>query len=810
MHGSFRTPARRRLLAGLVCLLLAAFVVPALPVHASTYRRFVAQVPALPAAGDTVRVWIDSDTAFGESAGVEYGIGGVTYTRLLGTYDTGYPGANWYVDIPAQPEGTRVDYQLFTRSQSGADYGFGGFHWAYTSAGARALWIGRDTIAWNNPAAPATSYKLLHDPDGSVDLASAAATPCAGLPTVPCFLPLAANGAVDGADFPANPNANALTRLDLPPGTSDEVLRTLLRGEVVVASYDGSTLHNATRVQIQGVLDALYAAAAEPQALGVTYADVVPTLRLWAPTARSVTLRRYADSTTADFTHHPMTLDSASGVWTVTGEPSWDRQFYLFDVEVYVPSAGAVVHNLVTDPYAASLSMDRAAPDDVRAQFVDLDDPLLKPSGWDTLPRPALAAPEDMAIYEVHVRDFSIGDPTVPEAHRAKFLAFTATASDGMAHLLALRDAGLTHVHLLPAFDIASVIENPADRTEPAIPAAARDSDLQQAAVAAARGADGFNWGYDPYHWGVPDGSYSTNPDGALRILEFRQMVAALHSGGLRVALDVVYNHTAAAGQDDKSVLDKIVPGYYYRYDAGGARYNSSCCADTASEYAMMEKLMVDTVVRWAAAYQVDAFRFDLMNLHTRRNMLAVQHAAWAVDPTIYIYGEGWDFGSAAAKGLAVCPDCYAQQYNMTGTGIGTFNDKLRDAAHGGYSTDPERIRRQGFINGLSYDWNGYCYAGRARSDLLASEPCSKKTSCREIWPGSSSRSTARRSSYSSGRSSWVSVTPCALTVRWRRSRRSWCEPRMTRRQPFSGVAASTAIHTVQVASGRIGQYSPS
>ena len=195
-------------------------------------------------------------------------------------------------------------------------------------------------------------------------------------------------------------------------------------------------------------------------------------------------------------------------------------------------------------------------------------------------------------------------------------------------------------------------------------------------------------------------------------------MVKALNSNGLRVVMDVVYNHVAASGQDDHSVLDKVVPGYYLRYDTNGTLANSSCCSDTATEYDMMEKLMIDTAVRFASAYKVDGFRFDLMNLHTRRNMLNLKTAVQAVDPTIYVYGEGWDFGSALSKGLTTCPDCYARQTNMTGTGIGTFNDRIRDASHGGYSADPLQIRHQGFINGLSYDWNGYLYSNRTQGDL--------------------------------------------------------------------------------------------
>ncbi len=148
------------------------------------------------------------------------------------------------------------------------------------------------------------------------------------------------------------------------------------------------------------------------------------------------------------------------------------------------------------------------------------------------------------------------------------------------------------------------------------------DSDQQQAAITAAEDLDGFNWGYDPFHYTTPEGSYATNPDGPTRIVEFREMVQALNQMGLRVVMDVVYNHTNAAGQDDKSVLDRIVPGYYHRLNDTGQVETSTCCQNTASEHNMMEKLMVDSLLTWATEYKVDAFRFDLMGHHSLANML--------------------------------------------------------------------------------------------------------------------------------------------------------------------------------------------
>jgi pullulanase-type alpha-1,6-glucosidase len=394
-----------------------------------------------------------------------------------------------------------------------------------------------------------------------------------------------ASGTVSGYD--KNPNATGLTQLTT--SLSDANAKYLLKGQVVVASYDsGGDLLDISRVQIQSVLDALYATAAEAATLGVTYTQgITPTVHLWAPTAKSVDLLRFETSTSTVTNTHPMTVDTTSGVWSVTGEPGWDRDFYLLDVEVYVPSEDAVLNNLVTDPYAVSLSTDSA-----RSQFVNLDDADLKPTDWDSFTKPTLDAFEDISIYEMHIRDFSINDSTVitPE-HRGTYAAFTYDGarrplSDGMAHLLALEDAGLTHVHLLPTFDIASVPEDVITRTVwPSPTGYARDSETPQSIVSDTRAIDGFNWGYDPYHYGVPEGSYSTDPDGVQRILEFRQMVQALNENGLRVVMDVVYNHTSASGQYEKSVLDKIVPGYYYRYDTDGVLQQSSCCPDTACEY---------------------------------------------------------------------------------------------------------------------------------------------------------------------------------------------------------------------------------
>ena len=363
--------------------------------------------------------------------------------------------------------------------------------------------------------------------------------------------------------------------------------------------------------------------------------------------------------------------------------------------------------NKVTDPYSVALTTNST-----RSVLVDLNSPSLKPAGWGRLAKPALPKPENSTIYELHVRDFSINDRTVPAAHRGTYLAFTDKQSDGTRHLRKLAKAGLNTVHLLPVNDIATIEKR---RSKQAVPdcdleSLPPDSEKQQACVSAVASRDGFNWGYDPLHYTTPEGSYATNPEGAGRTREFRQMVQGLNGDGLRVVMDVVYNHTPAAGQDPKSVLDRVVPGYYQRLNATGQVETSTCCSNTATEHAMMGKLMIDSVLTWAKQYKMDGFRFDLMGhqpkavmqeLRSRLDQLTLRRDG--VDgKRIYLYGEGWNFGEVANNARFV----QATQQEMGGTGIGTFNDRLRDAVRGGGPFD-ENPRIQGFGSGLFTDPNG-------------------------------------------------------------------------------------------------------
>ena len=331
------------------------------------------------------------------------------------------------------------------------------------------------------------------------------------------------------------------------------------------------------------------------------------------------------------------------------------------------------------------------------------------PDGWLDGAKPPLVRPEDAVLYELHLRDFSASDATVPAEHRGTYLAFTHEGSFGMRHLRALQAAGLTHIHLLPTFDIATIDEDAANRIEPTITemAGTGASPRQQEALHPVRDRDAFNWGYDPYHYTVPEGSYATAPDGGARIVEFRQMVQALNDSGLRVVLDVVYNHTNASGQSERSVLDRIVPGYYHRLDGNGFVATSTCCANTATEHAMMRKLMVDSVLIWATAYRVDGFRFDLMGHHMLADMRTVRAALNGLTPAddgidgraIVLYGEGWNFGEVADGTRGV----NATQPNVAGSGIGSFNDRLRDGVRGGgpFDNGDTIAESQGFASGL-------------------------------------------------------------------------------------------------------------
>ena len=596
----------------------------------------------------------------------------------------------------------------------------------------RAYWVDAETLAWPVSMLPdgvdrdavvsgesELSFSLVTDADGGAAMSEGAVS------TDGETLALRVAGDLSDAALEAHPNLEGYIALSLVDADGNSVLdadgvREALTGQLAVVQQEGNLISAFTGVQTAPVLDVLYSDSARQASLGVTFDGGQPSFALWAPTAKNVTLLSWD---TGDATGSVSQVDGEAvrttavrgddGVWSVDnadGAITTGSQ-YLWEVEVYVPETDAVETNQVTDPYSVALTLNST-----RSVAVDFSDESLAPQQWAETAAPVVENDASRTIYELHVRDFSAADETVPEELRGTYEAFTVSDSDGMTHLAELADAGVDTIHLLPTFDIATIEEDRSLQAVPDVPAdAGAASSEQQAAVTAVADEDAYNWGYDPYHWMTAEGSYATtgNQDGGARVVEFRDMVGALHAIGLQVVLDEVYNHTSSSGQSgDTSVLDKIVPGYYHRLDEKGDVTTSTCCSNVATENAMSEQLMIDSLVWWAREYHVDGFRFDLMGHHSVETMEAARAALDeltleedGVDgSSIYLYGEGWNFGEVADNALFT----QATQGQLDGTGIGTFNDRLRDAVHGGGPFDSDHRTYQGFGSGEVTDPNGY------------------------------------------------------------------------------------------------------
>ncbi|CAM2976792.1 pullulanase-type alpha-1,6-glucosidase [Actinomyces slackii] len=593
----------------------------------------------------------------------------------------------------------------------------------------RAYWIKPDLLAWplsllpigmgredvvDEAGAPTgaggLTLALVTASQGGAAVIDGALLGADDLPA-PVLTPLSITGNLPDHVLSARPNLEGFIALRPAAPLDEAVVRQALTGQIAVLQYvDGPTrsIDAYTGVQLAPLLDCLYASTRAE--LGVSFTDGAPRFALWAPTARRVTLLTWQTGEATGSlplveggaTRTPA-VPSTDGRWCVAnarGDITAGCQ-YLWEVEVYVPATGRIETNLVTDPYSVALTVDSE-----RSVAVDLGDPALAPSVWAT-PSPRVPNNASRSIYELHLRDFSAMDSSVPAELRGTYRAFTVADSHGMRHLAELAEAGLSTVHLLPTFDIATIPERRSDQLSAVIPEAGPASADQQAAIAEVAHRDAYNWGYDPWHWMAPEGSYATegHQDGGGRIIEFREMVGSLHAVGLQVVLDQVYNHTAAHGQDPLSVLDRVVPGYYHRLDAVGRVMNSTCCSNIATENAMSERLMIDSVVWWARQYRVDGFRFDLMGHHSRPTMEKVRAALDALTvqddgvdgSSLYLYGEGWNFGEVASNALFI----QATQGQLDGTGIGAFNDRLRDAVHGGGPFDQDHRAYQGFGTGL-------------------------------------------------------------------------------------------------------------
>ncbi len=526
--------------------------------------------------------------------------------------------------------------------------------------------------------------------------------------------------------FPHLKDFSALA-INLPAGK----IKQLLKSDLVLNQYSKQgALLASSRIQTAGIIDELYTTgshdADEITDFGASVLVDAVQFKVWAPTAKAVSILLF-DANKKPLAPAKLTMqeDSATGAWSVKGGKDLAFAYYQYEVTVFHPASKKIEILTVSDPYSLSLSSDG-----FYSQVIDLKDATTQPATWAAQANSQVSAPEDNILYEVHIRDFSASDKSIKNTNvRGKYAAFLEKDSDGVKHLTGLRAAGLNVIHLMPTFDFSTVDADSEktialdDRLEkvcrinPKNPACVnsynpsqtlRDllkslnprSGDAQAIIESLRTQDNYNWGYDPFHYTVPQSSYAQNPEGTARIMEFRAMVAQLHNMGFQVIMDVVYNHTYAAGLHEKSVLDKIVPNYYHRLNATtGAIEQSTCCDNTATEHVMMAKLMTDSLVVWARDYRIDGFRFDLMGHQPKAAMLQARAAVRKIDPNTYFYGEGWNFGEVANNKQFV----QATQTEMSGSEVGTYTDRLRDAVRGGSSMDSGKWLRinQGIGNGL-------------------------------------------------------------------------------------------------------------
>ncbi|WP_076542626.1 pullulanase-type alpha-1,6-glucosidase [Shewanella sp. UCD-KL21] len=606
------------------------------------------------------------------------------------------------MNLKAHEDPTSVEAQFdranFTIDGTPDVYDFPILDVGFSIADASAHWLDQNTFVWNE------------DPEGIAKFVlHYAATAGIGVDD---------GGSISGAQLELAETELTDTQKALVPHLADwpayeanfsaDEAKMMAKNQLVMAAYDSDNKPvAATHVQVAKVLDALYTQGdndADEADLGIIYDGSNIIAKVWAPTAQSVNLKVYDAAKTLTSTE-AMTLDSATGIWSFSGDMSLDRMYYRYELTVFHPVTKAIETLESTDPYSLNVSTNGRY-----SQFVNLSDDDLKPEGWDGHSIPTIVNAEDAVIYEGHVRDFSARDESTSAANRGKYLAFTEQGSAPVEHLRTLAQSGVTHFHLLPVNDIATVNEDPAERIditdtlgalcdkiddnadacstqdksatiESILAGNAVGSFETQDLVNAMRGYDSFNWGYDPQHFIAPEGSYATDADGVARIIELRAMNQALHELGLRVVLDVVYNHTSASGLWDNSVLDKVVPGYYHRYnEITGNIESSTCCDNTATEHRMMDKFVTDSMVIWAQQYGFDSFRFDVMGHMPKSSILAAREAVQAVDADNYFYGEGWNFGEVADNRLFE----QAVQANMAGSEVGTFNDRIREAVRGG------------------------------------------------------------------------------------------------------------------------------
>lgn len=375
----------------------------------------------------------------------------------------------------------------------------------------------------------------------------------------------------------------------------------------------------------------------------MSYQQGKTEFRLNAPTA--ATLRIYDNGFDTKAAKTVKMKKASNGEWVATVKGNLKGKFYTFDTG----------NGECPGVFAKAVCVNGN-----RAAIVDMAD--TNPEGWANDVRPSLNSPCDLVIYELHHRDFSI-DASSGLENKGKFLALAEPKA-----IEYLKRLGVNAIHILPSFDFASIDETRLDQPQ-------------------------YNWGYDPKNYNVPEGSYATDPyEPTRRIKEFKTMVMALHKAGIRVILDVVYNHTFNIKDSN---FQRISPDYYYRKTADGKYSDGSGCGnETASEKPLMRTYMTESVKYWVNEYHIDGFRFDLMGVHDIETMNQIRHEVNNIDPSIYIYGEGWSAGSCAYPTEKLAMKANAQKLD----GIGAFSDEMRDALRGPFSDD----HKGGFLAGVA------------------------------------------------------------------------------------------------------------
>ena len=385
--------------------------------------------------------------------------------------------------------------------------------------------------------------------------------------------------------------------------------------------------------------------------LGMTYTPASTQLKIWSPAAQSVKVKLYEKGDGDNLIDEFKMKRDKQGVWSYKLKGDHAGEYYTYQVQ----QNGQWLQEK-PDLYAVAVGVNGQ-----RSMIIDLKN--TDPEGWENDQKPALTSYNDIIIYELQIRDVSIS-PNSGITQKGKYAGLVEAdtkspegLSTGLDHI---KDLGVTHVHLLPTFDHRSIDETKLDEPQ-------------------------YNWGYDPLNYNVPEGSFSTDPyDGAVRIKEFKQMVKTLHENGIRVILDVVYNHT---GQTEDSNFNQLVPDYYYRQNAEGGFSDASACGnETASERAMMRKYIIESVAYWAKEYHLDGFRFDLMGIHDIETMNEVSRTLREIDPSIFVYGEGWTAGSSPLpqEEQALKANTYKLEQ------VAAFSDDLRDGLKGSVFEEKE------------------------------------------------------------------------------------------------------------------------